>query len=137
MTEEGPFLAYLSGTFKVEVYHHDIPGVGRITWDIGRAKRQLDAGHIVQPAPAPIDPAVMQHIADHNEYDDAVVASANPKEWGIAAPILWQGAIQYVLIDGTHRCIKALREGKPFYAYLLTDEAARACLLAAPEGVVP
>jgi hypothetical protein len=39
----------------------------------------------------------------------------------------------HLLIDGHHRAARCLREGRPFHAYLLTEEESQAILIRSPE----
>jgi hypothetical protein len=42
----------------------------------------------------------------------------------------------HLLIDGNHRAARCLRDDRPFFAYLLTEEESRAILLKSPELAV-
>jgi hypothetical protein len=39
----------------------------------------------------------------------------------------------HLLIDGNHRAARCLREDRPYFAYLLTEDESRAILLKSPE----
>jgi hypothetical protein len=114
----------------LETFRYKFPtGEPDIVWDIGAARQAVTAGAILSPEPVKIEPAMMREISEANEWDPARLDHADPDEPGIAAPILDEGQIIYILIDGQHRNARALRDGKPFSAYLLTDQASRACVL--------
>jgi len=106
-----------------------------IRWNVTQAQAEIAAGHVL--ARSEIAPSDMQAIADSNEWTEEGVANADAALDGIAAPILALGVVIYVLIDGTHRCVRALREGRPFFAKLLTDDANRRCVIDADPGLVP
>jgi hypothetical protein len=128
---------------KVQTFAYDVPGYAEpVRWDISRAKAQVAAGKIVGWDEPP--PAILQRIADRYEWEEAVVETADPNEVGIGAPLIWtvkagaaRPTIMYVLIDGTHRAVKALRTGAPFKVAMLTDEASRACILSGPQELIP
>ena len=41
----------------------------------------------------------------------------------------------HLLIDGNHRAARCLRDDRPFFAYLLTEDESRGILLKSPESV--
>lgn len=43
----------------------------------------------------------------------------------------------HVLIDGNHRAARCLRDGQPFFAYVLTEEESECILLGNPEPMNP
>ena len=107
------------------------------TWDITRAREFAQAGgeHVVGLSEIP--PQVLAEIAASNEWQQDVVDKADPSQHGIAAPMVAAGQIIYVLIDGTHRAVKALQTRQTFCAWMLSDKANRACLVRGREGLVP
>lgn len=46
-----------------------------------------------------------------------------------------QTVTAHLLIDGTHRAARSLRDGIPFFVYLLTEEETARTLLRAPQSV--
>src|SRR5207237_1071831 len=62
--------------------------------------RPLDEGHVGHVDPA--QPGIIAHV-EHRTDEGEVLAG-------------------HVLIDGRHRAARCLREGRPFLAYLLTEE---------------
>jgi hypothetical protein len=116
--------------FLQQVFRYTLDtGEPDIVWDINKAKAMVAAGLVEWPQPQPITLAMMQEIADANEWEPEHVDEVDPSRPGIAAPILHQGQVIYILIDGHHRNARALREGRSFSAYLLTNEASRACVV--------
>lgn len=107
----------------------DAHGGGYVRWDVTAAKAAVAAGAVITRSTMALED--MAEIAARNDWDEAVVAKADPAQPGIAAPIIVPGlGVVYTLIDGTHRCVAALRRGQPFVADLLTDEASRRCIVA-------
>lgn len=94
-------------------------------WDVTLAEKFRGNGFILMTTVAERDQ--MEAVKRNNEWDPLVVARADPSIHGIGAPIVKDGAIAYILIDGTHRCVRALETGVPFEVDLLTDEVAAAC----------
>jgi len=64
----------------------------------------------------------LTHFANRQQFDDSHVAHVN-NEPGIVGVI----DSHFILIDGIHRAVRALRSGKPFLAYALTAEETAAC----------
>lgn len=103
-----------------------------IVWDTGlAAKLAAIPSNIVAAVPIPLDQ--MAEIAAKNEWKEEHVARVDPAQPGLGAAIYEDGRIVYILIDGQHRNVRAMREGLPFYVRLLTDEASRACVVSGAE----
>jgi hypothetical protein len=49
----------------------------------------------------------------------------------------WNGETIYVLIDGTHRAVKALLTGVTFEASVLNEAAARLCYVKGSRDLLP
>lgn len=111
-----------------QTFRYEIPGEPDIVWNIDRA-RELVRDQANVAATVPIREPDAREIAESNSWEEAHLANVDPNEPGIGAPILYKGMISYVLIDGQHRNVRALREGRTFTARLLTDEASRACVI--------
>ena len=134
--DKGQGFAALEMTqFKLRRFTYTIPDVGGITWDINRAMAEVDAGQVLATLEVPRDQ--LESIREKNSWDPGVVAKADPSQPGIGAPIVHEGRVIYVLIDGTHRAVRALQDGVPFMACLLTDEAARRCVLRGDDALLP
>lgn len=106
-----------------------------ITWDVTRARDHVTRGNVVGFSEIPV--STLAEIAALNAWQEDVVATADPTQHGIAAPIVAMGHVIYVLIDGTHRAVRALRDHVPFSAWLLNDVANRDCVVRAPNGLIP
>lgn len=130
----------LGDTLKVEIYRHTIAGYADLVWNVSRAKWEVAAGHTL--ALVPVDDETLAGIAEKNAWDPLQVKHANPAEPGIGAPFVWEGHIQYLLIDGTHRAVRNQHDltaggSLRFHVHLLTDEAAARCLISGDERLLP
>lgn len=70
---------------------------------------------------------------------DAHIDHVDPSFPGIIAHVFYrteegESVQAHVLIDGNHRAARCLREGRPYHAYLLTEEESRAILLLGGES---
>ena len=118
-----------------ETFTYEIPGYGTLHWNVTHAQRAVAAGQV--EAHVTVDREQLAAIAAKNEWTQARVDQADPTIPGIGAPVIWQGQIIYILIDGTHRAVRAHQTGVPFEADLLTEAASRACLIAGVPGLIP
>ena len=98
-----------------------------ITWDITHAREQVRTRQIAGLHEIPRD--VLAEIAAANEWTQAGVDAADVSRHGISAPLVANGRVVYILIDGTHRAVRALQTNKPFCVWLLTDEGNRDCIV--------
>jgi hypothetical protein len=132
-----PFVVLaVDGNVWAETYTFTCPGQEPPTrWNVSYAKQLVGCGCIV--ATVDIDRQTMMDISTRNEWNPAKLPYVDPSDPGIAAPFVHEGALIYILIDGTHRCVKALQQGVPFRAHLLTDDAARACHIEGPKERMP
>lgn len=113
---------------RLETYQYTIPGYETVWWNVTAAKAEVAKGHTFTTVP--IAREEMQGIATRNDFDEAHLAAVDDTQPGIGAPLYIPGeGVIYILIDGTHRCVKALRAGRTFSAQLLTNEAAMRCVL--------
>ena len=119
---------------NTETYTYEWPG-GSATWNIAKAKQCILDGRAAGWNDVPRDQ--LQIIADRYEYDEAKVTLADPSIPGIAAPILDQDQVVYVIVDGIHRAVRAYRDGQPFIVLILSDSDSRTCILGSWEGLVP
>jgi hypothetical protein len=119
-----------------EVFTYTFIDGRRMMWNIDRAKAILDSGRGMFQTIA-LTRDAMQDTLTNNDIDAAKLAAADPAQPGIGAPCCFAGHCFYLLIDGTHRAVKALQTNVGFDVRLLTDEAARECLMMADAGPVP
>lgn len=127
---------------KLETYTHtfDREGVdyAPLVYDITLAKFLIEkTPREAILATVSIDREAMAEIAERNDWNEAHLTEVDIADPGIGAPFLWNNAIEYLLIDGTHRCVRAMREGKTFRAHLLSDDAAKRCLISADKRLLP
>lgn len=121
---------------KTERFEYLIPGYAPLVWNIVLAK-QLAADPRWVESIVTIGRSEMRAITERNSWEPSRVADVNIADPGIGAPFIWEGTASYLLIDGTHRCVRAYRERKPFAVRLLTDEAARRCYISGPTDLMP
>jgi len=112
---------------QLETYLYTFDDGHTIRWNITQAVSYVQG--LPLSAAVPIPRADLQVFVDNNEPDPARYDLVDCRVPGIAAPILSEGAVVYTLIDGNHRAGRALRDGLPFSAYILTDEASRSCII--------
>ena len=113
-----------------------------LRWNVTKALELVAAGRVIRKER--LSAEVMLSVAENNEWTDDGVANADPSVPGIAAPVVENGAVMFVLIDGIHRCVRSIVDlasgvegAKPFEAWLLTADANRECLMIAPDYLVP
>lgn len=122
---------------RIEKFSYEVPGYRPVAWNINIAKELVESGRVVRRVE--IDREELRNIMTRNAWDEEGVARADPSKPGIGAPIVdhVNKCVLYVLIDGTHRAVRALRDGVPFTANLLTDAAAEACTICGPDSLLP
>lgn len=108
----------------MRVYKFDVTLARELTAD-GREPVEVD------------DESVILSLEDCKIYSDHV-DHVDPKYPGIIAHVEFpypNGEIirGHVLIDGNHRSARCLRDGLPFFAYLLTEDESRSVLLRGPK----
>jgi hypothetical protein len=129
----------------IEVYTYTFHNGDEVMWDISMAKHIVETHPeaIVKTIELPTD--VLRDLSTHNEWTEERVKSCDPSQPGLAAVVMGKrdgdgpDVPQYfaIVIDGTHRGVKALREGKPFSVRVLSDTASRACALFCSPGRLP
>jgi hypothetical protein len=123
----------LSG--RVEIYRYDLDTGGTILWNVTLAQAFIAAGRSLGLEEVPR--AQMALVAARDAYDPVHVGEVDPTTPGICAPLIEAGAVQYIVIDGRHRLVRAYQMGQPFQVEVLRDRDARICVLAAPQGRLP
>ena len=106
-------------------------------WDIDQAIREVAEGNFF--AIDWLTDEAKQGVYERCGWDADKLARVDPSIPGIGAPLRIPslGVVSYILIDGTHRCVRAYLEKLPFGAKLLTDEAAKRCLVRADPELIP
>jgi hypothetical protein len=123
------------GEIHFQRFVYEVPNVGTLEYSITCAQAAIDRGAI--EATVLMTEEQMRDVVAKNEIDHARLDDVDPAVPGIGAPIVWEGAIIYILIDGSHRCARALRDGTPFRVHLLTDQAAADCLVRGVAALLP
>lgn len=113
---------------NIEVFRFETQ-FGTWAWNISlalklvaaRLRETLHGGYIEVPREG------LESIVAQNTYDEAVVEAADHKSYGLAVIVAepdGDDSMQrrVVLIDGTHRAVKAYRMGLGFKAIVLTQE---------------
>jgi hypothetical protein len=102
-------------------------------FDVQKARKILADGR----APVEVDEESVRYSVDSNTIYDEHVAHVDPSYPGIIAHVFHPApdgteAHGHVLIDGNHRAARCLRDGIPFFAYILSEEESRAILVRGP-----
>src|SRR5947209_4840932 len=100
--------------------------MGLYEYDVDRARRLVQDGR----EPVELEEESARDAVAESELDEAHVGHVDTDIPGIIAHVHYQGddgeALHgHVLIDGHHRAARCLREGRPVFAYLLTEEESR------------
>jgi glutamate-1-semialdehyde 2,1-aminomutase len=85
-----------------------------------------------------IEEESVRTAVERSDIDDCHIPHVNTDYPGIIAHLFHRtpdGEVvgAHLLIDGNHRAARCLREQRPFFAYLLSEEESRAILLRSPE----
>lgn len=118
-------------SWDTETFDYDVHGLGRWTWDVTAAKHILTTW---TRGAWPIPEEVMENIARQYSYVEERLPMVDPAVPGIAVSF-WYPSEQrrvLVLLDGTHHCVCARREGLLFHVFLLSEAELDSCLLSAP-----
>jgi hypothetical protein len=102
-------------------------------FDVERARVLVADGR----APVELEYDSVVGSVRHCTIDEEHVGHVNPAYPGIIAHLYYPVAPgeeveAHLLIDGNHRAARCLRDGRPYFVYLLTPEESRAVLLRAP-----
>jgi hypothetical protein len=104
---------------QIYIIHGEL---GRYVFDISLAKRTVADGR--QPCAVPAE-ALQRFLEVNNEWSEQHLAHVDPDVPGIVG----QRFGGMALFDGTHRAERARREGRQFWAYVLTYEESADCLI--------
>ncbi len=116
-------------------YSYEVPGVGTVWFNVDQALREVDTpGSVLMTVE--IEREELAAIQRRNFWIPERIDAVDPTIPGIGVPLSHAGQLFYILIDGTHRAVKALRDGVKFEARLLTDAAARRCFIDGPRELV-
>ena len=103
-----------------------------LSWSINKAVAEIAAADLV---PQPVTATELWALLEGHDLTLAHLdhIPSNASDIGILAPAPDTSATGYALINGSHRAARALRDGRQFYAYVLTFEMSRRTLLSAQE----
>lgn len=103
-----------------------------LSWSVNKAFAEIAAVDLV---PQPVTAVELWALLEGHDLTlahlDHIPSSVS--DIGILAPAPDASATGYALINGSHRAARALRDGRQFYAYVLTPEMSRRALLTAQE----
>jgi glutamate-1-semialdehyde 2,1-aminomutase len=103
-------------------------------FDVDQARKIVQDGR----EPVEVDDESVEESVRYCEIDHDHVEHVNPAYPGIIAHVFYRTAegeeVQaHLLIDGNHRAARCLKEKRPYYAYLLTEEESRAVVVRSPD----
>jgi hypothetical protein len=106
---------------------------GQYKYDVDRARTLAADGR----APVEVEEDSIRDAMRESAMDECHIDHVDPSIPGLIAFIEYRfddGELvtAHVLIDGHHRAARCLRDGLPFFAYLLTEDESRAVLLRSP-----
>jgi hypothetical protein len=104
-------------------------------FDVDAARELIRDGR----EPVELEPESVAYSVHTSDIDEQHVAHVDPAIPGLIAHLEvvaeWGEVVKaHRLIDGHHRAARCLREARPFFAYLLTEDESRAVLLRRPAG---
>jgi hypothetical protein len=106
---------------------------GLYEFDVESARKWVADGR----EPVEVDPDSVRESVEITTVDETHVDHVNPAYPGIITHVWFcddDGAEHHghLLIDGNHRAARCLRDGRPFFAYVLTEDESRAVVLRGP-----
>ena len=112
---------------SIETFQYTWPDGKQAVWDIRQCETWLSCRpHLEDDIPC----TVLEDIVASNDPDLTYLAYVDPRIPGIAAPIMENGDVVYILIDGNKRAAKLLMNaGRSFRVRLLSDAESRACVI--------
>lgn len=110
-------------------------------FDVDRARKLVEDGR----EPVEVEDDSVRASVEHSDIDDDHVLHVNPAYPGIIAHIFYRTAdgteVQaHLLIDGNHRAARCLKDQRPFFAYVLSEEESRSIVVRSPDrpgGLAP
>lgn len=107
-------------------------------FDVDRALRLIADGR----EPVEVDEKSLMNSLVGSEIEECHLAHVDLSFPGLIAHVEFRtrgGELLsgHALIDGNHRAVRCLREKRPFFAHVLTEEESRSVLLQSPERLDP
>jgi len=104
-------------------------------FDVDRARALAGDGR----EPVEVDDESVRESIDNSEMDECHIPHVDPSIPGVIAHVSFENGpgdvvTGHLLIDGHHRAARCLRDGRPFFAFLLTEAESQAVLLRGPPG---
>jgi hypothetical protein len=104
-------------------------------FDVDKAKEMVRDGR----EPVEVEPESVLASVEGSHIDECHVDHVDPSIPGLIAHVWYEDEDQslhgHILIDGNHRAARCLRDGRPFFAHILTEEESRAILWRTPSGL--
>ena len=106
---------------------------GLYEFDVEAARKWVADGR----APVEVEPDSVRDSVEITTIDDAHIDHVDPSIPGIITHVWFvtddgEEAHGHLLIDGNHRAARCLRDGRPFFAYVLTEAESRAVVMRGP-----
>ncbi len=107
-------------------------------FDVDRARVLVADGR----EPVELEEESVRESVRYSRIDDEHVSHVDPSIPGIIAHLFYvteegEEIQAQLLIDGNHRAARSLRDGRPYFAYLLSPAESRAILLRSPDKGAP
>jgi hypothetical protein len=107
-------------------------------FDVDRARALVADGR----EPVELEEESVRDSVRYSRICKEHINHVDPSEPGIIAHLFYrtedgERIHAHLLIDGNHRAARSLRDGRPYHAYLLSEEESQDILLRSPEGPGP
>jgi len=106
---------------------------GAYEFDVEAARRFAADGR----EPVEVEPDSVRASVENSSIDETHVGHVDPAYPGIITHLWFDDDGELVqaqlLIDGNHRAARCLRDGRPFFAYVLTEDESRAIVMKSPD----
>jgi hypothetical protein len=108
--------------------------LGLYEFDVDRARALVADGR----EPVEVDEESVRVSVKESEIHPQHVDHVDPTIPGIIAHVFYptedgEEVHAHLLIDGNHRAARCLRDGLPYFAYVLSEEESRAILMLSPD----
>jgi glutamate-1-semialdehyde 2,1-aminomutase len=103
-------------------------------FDVDRARELVGDGR----EPVELEDESVRDSVSHSDIDEEHVEHVNTTYPGIIAHLFYrtrdaEEVQAHLLIDGNHRAARCLKDQRPFFAYVLTEEESRSIIIRSPE----
>ena len=103
-------------------------------FDVDRAREIVADGR----EPVELEDECVRQSVAHSDIDDEHVDHVDTSRPGIIAHLFYrtidgEEVQAHLLIDGNHRAARCLKEQRPYYAYLLSEDESRSIIIRSPD----